>query len=169
MWFAVNKLSLNVNKTNYIIFGKRRYDKEVTININNPNNTRVNVILFLDIEIDEKLNWKMHIDSIKTKLSKSTAKQYTGGLPATIAFFGVTYDGPTTERPGDRFWYWWRPLSEGIRTTFHKAAPLVTGKMHAYATWWIVTAIQSATWRIVVVLVEPWRLVCGLPFAKQCP
>ena len=79
MWFAVNKLSLNVNKTNYIIFGKRRYDKEVTININNPNNTRVNVILFLDIEIDEKLNWKMHIDSIKTKLSKSTAKQYTGG------------------------------------------------------------------------------------------
>ena len=54
MWFAFNKLSLNVNKTNYIIFGKRRYDKDVTISINNPNNTRVNVILFLDIEIDEK-------------------------------------------------------------------------------------------------------------------
>ena len=30
MWFAVNK-SLNVNKTNYIIFGKCKYDKDITI------------------------------------------------------------------------------------------------------------------------------------------
>ena len=88
MWFAVNMLSLNINKTNYLIFGQRKYDKDVTISINNPNNTRVNVTKFLDIEIDEKLNWKMHIDSIKTKLSKSTVKQYIGGLQLTAAFAG---------------------------------------------------------------------------------
>ena len=36
MWFAVNKLSLNVSKTNYIIFGKHKYDKNknfITISI----------------------------------------------------------------------------------------------------------------------------------------
>ena len=27
VWFAVNKLSLNVNKMNYIIFGNCRYDR----------------------------------------------------------------------------------------------------------------------------------------------
>ena len=35
MWFVLNKLSLSVNTTNYIIFGKRKYDKDITITRNN--------------------------------------------------------------------------------------------------------------------------------------
>ena len=30
-WFAVNKLSLNVSKTNYIIFGNKKIDKYMNI------------------------------------------------------------------------------------------------------------------------------------------
>ena len=47
-------------------------DKDITTSINNSNIARVNVTTFLGKHIDEKLNWKMHIGSLKTKLSKSS-------------------------------------------------------------------------------------------------
>ena len=33
-WLAVNKLSLNINKTNYMVFGKGRVTSDIAITIN---------------------------------------------------------------------------------------------------------------------------------------
>ena len=71
IWFAVNKLSLNVLKTSYMLFGNLNAQFDITIN--GISISRVRVAKFLGILIDEKLNWKDHIANVKSKLSKSTA------------------------------------------------------------------------------------------------
>ena len=63
-WFSVNKLSLNLTKTNYILFQNRLPDEELKLIINNTELPRVTVVQFLGIIIDEKLNWKTQIQSL---------------------------------------------------------------------------------------------------------
>ena len=71
IWFAVNKLSLNVSKTNFMIFSNYSIRENINIRINNWVIDRVHVTKFLGVLIDGKLNWKKHITLICSKLSKS--------------------------------------------------------------------------------------------------
>ena len=73
IWFAVNKLSLNVSKTNFILFGNRKYNGKVEIKINGINIERVYVTKFLGVLIDHQLNWKVHINHICNKVSRNIA------------------------------------------------------------------------------------------------
>ena len=75
-WFSVNKLSLNASKTNYMIFGKRKINCDVDIQINNKQITRLNKTTFLGIMIDEQLNWKGQIHQVQTGLSRITGVMY---------------------------------------------------------------------------------------------
>ena len=70
-WLEVNRLSLNVKKTHYIIFtGRNRSVPDIEIFIKNNRVERVNTTKFLGVQIDHKLSWKCHIDYMNTKLSK---------------------------------------------------------------------------------------------------
>ena len=62
MWFAVNKLSLNVSKTSYVLFGNLNAQFDIAINGISIN--RVRVTKLLGVLIDEKLNWKDHIANV---------------------------------------------------------------------------------------------------------
>ena len=73
IWFKVNKLSLNVAKTNFMIFGNKRFEENYMISINGMNINRVYVTKFLGVHIDSKLNWKEHISVIKTKVAKNVS------------------------------------------------------------------------------------------------
>ena len=42
-WFAVNKLTLNLSKTNYMVFRNRPPDNEINLFINNQQITRVHI------------------------------------------------------------------------------------------------------------------------------
>ena len=64
VWLSVNKLSLNVDKTNFILFGNR---KDID---------RVRATKFLGVIIDEKLTWKDHISLVRSKLSKTVGILY---------------------------------------------------------------------------------------------
>ena len=77
-WFAVNKLSLNLSKTSYMLFRKRPPDVDFNVFIEHERINRVglHVTKFLDIYIDDKLNWKYHINTVRSKLSKVTAIIY---------------------------------------------------------------------------------------------
>ena len=75
-WFAVNKLTLNLSKTNYMIFRNRPPDIEINLFINNQQITRVHVTQFLGVYIDESLNWKYQINKVRLKLSKVAAVIY---------------------------------------------------------------------------------------------
>ena len=76
MWFSANRLSLNVAKTNYMFFGKRKLPVDISIKINKEVIKRVSVTNFLGVMIDDKLTWKHHIDLVKSKLSRSCAVMY---------------------------------------------------------------------------------------------
>ena len=69
VWFSVNRLSLHLGKTNYMLFRSRPPDNELALTINNVVLPRVAASKFLGIIIDDKLNWKPHIQSITSKLS----------------------------------------------------------------------------------------------------
>ena len=68
-WFKSNKLSLNIKKTNYIIFGNIKIlNNNFNIILDGNTLTRVKTTTFLSVQIDEKLNWQPHI--------LSTAKRF---------------------------------------------------------------------------------------------
>ncbi|KAK2188266.1 hypothetical protein NP493_138g04008 [Ridgeia piscesae] len=73
-WFGVNKLSLNIAKTNYILFGRYTHQQNVAIIINNVTIQRVQATHFLGILIGESLNWKNHINMVKSKVASVTYK-----------------------------------------------------------------------------------------------
>ena len=69
-WFKANKLSLNVNKTNYMIFKNiKTPDNSKIIKIGTEIIEQTSIAKFVGIFIDDQLNWKTHIDYVRNKLS----------------------------------------------------------------------------------------------------
>ena len=74
--FKANKLSLNVKKTNYIMFGYKRISKK-DLNVNNHiciDSQKIEQVLstkFLGVWVDSKLTWQQHIDHVSMKISKA--------------------------------------------------------------------------------------------------
>ena len=71
-WLNTNKLSLNINKTHYVIF-KSKSKKLIIKNdlyINNVKVNAVNYSSFLGVILDSDMSWFHHIQYIKNKISK---------------------------------------------------------------------------------------------------
>ena len=71
VWFRANKLSLNISKSNYILFGHKLYPSVFTVMIDNLILNHVNTAKFLGITVDEKLTWGPHIKQTATKIAKA--------------------------------------------------------------------------------------------------
>ena len=73
IWLNVNRLSLNIDKTNYIIF--HPYNKSmkdhITITINNKVIDQKEFIKYFGVLMDSTLSWKFHISNISKKTSRS--------------------------------------------------------------------------------------------------
>ena len=70
------KLSLNLSKTSYMLFRNRPPDVDFNVFIEHERINRVHVTKFLGIYIDDKLNWKYHINTVRSKLSRVAAIIY---------------------------------------------------------------------------------------------
>ena len=72
-WLNANKMSLNVEKTHFMIFHPKgkKINYKVNINILGTNISEVTSTKFLGVIIDSNLSWKLHIDHICSKISKS--------------------------------------------------------------------------------------------------
>ena len=73
-WIHANKLSLNISKTQYMIFkNKGKADKTDSINvyIDQVKLKNVESTKFLGVIIDNRLSWSQHINYIKNKIAKS--------------------------------------------------------------------------------------------------
>ena len=78
-WLAVNKLTLNIEKINYVIFRPRQktipFHPNIKIINNNSNTSQLlemkNDIRYLGILFDLNLSWKFHINYICQKVSKT--------------------------------------------------------------------------------------------------
>lgn len=78
-WFLANKLSVNLDKTCYTIFSKvTNLNVSVSLNLNIGKHKicQVPSCKYLGVIIDEKLNWKDHVDFIYKKLVKFTGIFY---------------------------------------------------------------------------------------------
>ena len=75
-WFQVIKLSLNIAKTNFMVFINKKCENNHLVSINGMYINRVYVTKFLGIHIDCHLNWIEHINRIKNKISKNVSVMY---------------------------------------------------------------------------------------------
>ena len=72
-WLDANKLSLNIDKTNFIIFhsSSSNVPSGSNIKIGTKQIRRVKFVRFLGILLDEHLSWKYHISELAKKLSRT--------------------------------------------------------------------------------------------------
>ena len=74
-WLAVNKLSLNASKSNYMIFHHRQKKlKSTSIPILEMNHTlikQVNELSFLGLTVNNHMDWNSHITNISNKITKT--------------------------------------------------------------------------------------------------
>ena len=72
-WTNSNKLSLNIDKTFFMIFKSRKKHIRITddIKVNNMIIERIKDIQFLGVILDNHLSWNKHVIFIKNKISKS--------------------------------------------------------------------------------------------------
>ena len=72
-WMKANKLSVNISKTNYVIFKLRNKKFHINTPLTFDGNpiTQRKALKFLGIDIDENLTWKTHISNVCKKISKS--------------------------------------------------------------------------------------------------
>ena len=83
-WLGANKLSLNLSKTQFIIFKakNKKNSHNIEIQINKQIIEQVNNAKFLGLILDKELTWKQHIKLVETKISKMSgilvrARRYT--------------------------------------------------------------------------------------------
>ena len=71
-WLAVNKLTLNVTKTHFVIFRNpgTKIELTKTVYINGTPINQEPYTKFLGVWLDEKLNWSKHIKEISGKIAK---------------------------------------------------------------------------------------------------
>ena len=71
-WLIVNRLSLNIDKTNFVVFHpfNKPITKKITLKIYKKALSERDHVKYLGILIDSTLSWKNHIDNVSTKISK---------------------------------------------------------------------------------------------------
>ena len=74
-WLNANKISLNVEKTEFVIFKhqRKKLDGEVKIKLNRKRLYPTDFVKYLGIRIDKNLNWKHHVSDIANKLNRTNA------------------------------------------------------------------------------------------------
>ena len=97
LWLKINKLSLNINKTHFIMFQRGKSTMSIPdIIIDNQPIDKVEKTKFLGVVIDSKLSWKSHICLVAGKLSKSIgmiikAREYLNRSALLTLYYSFVY------------------------------------------------------------------------------
>jgi hypothetical protein len=72
-WLIVNKLTLNMSKTEFMVIGSRQrlhtFDNAPVLTIEGAPIKQVKSTKSLDLHIDEHLSWSVHVDAISKKIA----------------------------------------------------------------------------------------------------
>ena len=97
-WFIFNRLSLNLNKSSFIIFhsSKKSVSFDFPTSINNSLLNRVTTIRYLGILMDEHLTWSKHITHIQNLIAKnigiiSRIRPFITTKIALLLYFALIY------------------------------------------------------------------------------
>jgi len=133
-WFAANKLSLNTNKTNYIVFHspqKKIPPDVIDIRIGSSSISQAKSIKFLGVYIDENLSWKKHLtmkanqilkitsvmSRLKYSISHETLKTIYSSLVSPHLSYGIISWGSTISKEMNRM----KTLQKKALRTINKA------------------------------------------------
>jgi len=77
-WLMQNKLTLNINKTNYLLFhpAKEKESHHILLNLHGSMLMQTNESKYLGVFIDAKLNWKAHILHLTSSVAQSVGVPY---------------------------------------------------------------------------------------------
>ena len=97
-WMKSNKLSVNITKSNYLIFhpSQRKLTPNLILKYDNQILVQKRHIKFLGVYLDENLSWKIHINYISKKISKSVGIIYRSRYLLSSAtkrslYYGLIY------------------------------------------------------------------------------
>ena len=68
-WLKTNRLSLNVNKTSYMIISNPK--NALDVQIRETITTKVSTVKFLGVTLDENHTFKDHVNKVTSNISKS--------------------------------------------------------------------------------------------------
>ena len=74
-WLNANKISLNVKKTELVIFKskQKQFDGEIKLKLSRKRLFPTDSVKYLGVKIDGNLLWKSHIDYLSVKLNRANA------------------------------------------------------------------------------------------------
>ena len=74
-WLNANKISLNVKKTELVIFKskQKQFDGEIKLKLSHKRLFPTDSVKYLGVKIDGNLLWKSHIDHLSLKLNRAHA------------------------------------------------------------------------------------------------
>ena len=97
-WLCVNKLSLNVEKSNFVIFHppQKKVNYSISLLINNNILRQENSIRYLGIIMDSNLNWKEHVHELCKKISRgigilSKLRHFVTKKILTQVYYSIIY------------------------------------------------------------------------------
>ena len=87
-WFKCNKLSLNIDKTNYMIITRKKLPTVLpNLYMCGEIIDRKRNVKFLGLFIDDHLNWQAHISRVKSKITPSLYAMYCAKEHLTASHF----------------------------------------------------------------------------------
>lgn len=70
-WFQANKLSLNVGKTSFVIFHPAQSkNPQLNVALNSMKIRESLTVKFLKVLLHQHLNWKAHVENVRSKASR---------------------------------------------------------------------------------------------------
>lgn len=72
-WFIVNLLTLNVKKTEYMLFGKVQHITDLVLEIAGQSIKRSHSFKYLGLHLDRKLDFGLHVSSVRQKVGTFTS------------------------------------------------------------------------------------------------
>ena len=70
-WLKFNRLSLNVEKSTFMLFTKSKQNKEIKLQVGKNNLKSSDVVKYLGILIDKNITWKNQIAKVESKIASA--------------------------------------------------------------------------------------------------
>ena len=95
-WLNLNKLSLNLKKTTYLVITNRKINHTFEIKIGDYLLTQSSEVKYLGIILDEKLSWKPHLQYLRRKVASgcwalNKIKEYVNIASMKTVYYGLVY------------------------------------------------------------------------------
>ena len=71
-WMCLNKLSINLAKTEYMVISNRKIDQPFKLTTEENQITQKSSMRYLGVVIDDKLSWKQNLKEKRTKIFKGS-------------------------------------------------------------------------------------------------